>query len=139
MQPQFVSELIKFSEGALSLAEQAVRERDTAVSKVAALEQSKDQVTLMKVASTEKVDETLDVMAAGGLVPPTNRQKLAAMLATHEGALEVVSALVFQSFSPSIGGEPVAPMAKAASVTGNSGDTGGELAMFAKLARDGFN
>lgn len=136
MQPQIVNNLIEFSDGALSLAEQAVRERDNAISKVATLEQN--QVTLHKVAS-DKVEETLDIMATGGLVPTANRQKLASMLSTHEGALEVVGALVFQSISPSFGGEPVAPMAKAASVTGNSGDTGDELAMFARLAREGFN
>lgn len=136
MQPQFASELIKFSEGVLALAEQASRERDEAVSKVAALEQG--QVTLQKVASTQ-VAETLDVMTDAGLVALANREKMASMLGSHTGALEVVSALIFQSFSPSIGGEPVPQTVKAARVAGDSGDTGGELAMFAKLARDGFN
>lgn len=137
MHSQLVTNLFQFSEGALALAEQAVSERDKATSKVAALEQN--QITLQKVASVSTIDNTLDVMAAGGLVPPSNRQKLASLLATHEGALEVVNALVFQSFSPSIGGEPVAQTVKAASAAGDSGDTGGEMAMFAKLARDGFN
>lgn len=137
MHSQLVTNLFEFSEGALALAEQAVAQRDQATSKVAALEQN--QITLQKVASVSTIDKTLETMAAGGLVPPSNRQKLASLLATHEGALEVVNALVFQSFSPSIGGEPVAQTVKTASATGDSGDTGGEMAMFAKLARDGFN
>ena len=136
MNSQIIDNLIQFSEGALSIAERAIQERDTAVNKAAAL--GNDQVMLQKVAST-RIDETLDAMAAANFVPAQNREKLASMLATHEGALNIVEALVYQSISPASVGEPVARTMKVAGASGDSDDTGGELAMFAKLVRDGFN
>ena len=136
MNSQIIDNLIQFSEGALSIAERAVQERDVAVNKTAAL--GNDQVTLQKVAAS-RVDETLETMTSANLVPAQNREKLASMLATHEGALSIVEALVYQSVSPASVGEPVARTTKVASAFGDSDDTGGELAMFAKLVRDGFN
>lgn len=134
MSTEVIQQLVSLSEGALALADQTARERDSALSKIAQLE---NRVSLVKVASEDQVGTTLQSMEGAGLVPVANREKIAGLLATHEGALEVVNALVFQSFSPP-GGEPVRPLEKAASV-GSSGESDGELAMLVKLAREGFN
>jgi len=141
-QDPVVTELLGFSQTLVQLAEDALSAKEAAETELTKLRD--ENVTLQKVAS-ESVSTVLDELANASLLPPANREKVAALLSTHDGALEVLRGVVFIAASPPAGGTPVDPtMPKKASEdppvlrTHRRQSSQADLADWAVVARNGF-
>jgi hypothetical protein len=137
-----VEELLGFSDELVQIAERAVADKTAAEAELTRLKGN--EIELQKVAAAH-VSEALDALTEASLLPASNREKIASMLETHEGALEVLTGVVFLAVAPSQGGTPVSPpMSKLASA--ETPDLRGqrrkapnaELQIWADLAHSGF-
>lgn len=144
MDPQkAIEELLELNGQLTTLAEEAVAAKEAAETE---LKQFKDTaVTLQKVAS-DKVGGVIDALAGAHMLPEVNRDKVASLLGTHEGALDVLRSVIHLTVSPEDGGTPVPNPAavKTASVAGAGSrdpkvdSRTAELQLWADLARTGF-
>ena len=101
-----VQHLLGLSDELVQLAETAIAAK-TAAEAALAKHQEAD-VLLQKVAS-DKVTIALDALAEASLLPAASREKIASMLSTHDGALEVLQGVVYLAVAPPDGGTPVSP------------------------------
>jgi hypothetical protein len=133
-----LAELVGLTDDLVSLAEEAVSAKEAAETALAKVQES--AVTLQKVAAAN-VEDAVNTLSDASLLPAANRDKIATMLGTHDGALEVLKSVVFLAVAPPSGGTAIAPVTKQAAavdsrVSRKSQDP--DLAIWAELAKTGF-